>query len=332
MADRGDFYQVLGVPRTADAKEIQRAYRKLARENHPDVNKSPGAEDRFKEISEAYDVLSDPDTRSRYDRFGPDFRQVPEGVDPAQWAAARRRSREGAERTEGGGRVTVGDSDFFVGDFGDLDIDEMLGGLFGRAGGPVGRGGSTFGARRPRGPLRGADQEAEMELSVEDAFSGGSRHLTLTSASGSERSYDVNIPAGVMDGQRIRLAGQGGQGSDGGSPGDLYLVVRIRPDTRFRLEGRNVYVDLPVTPWEAALGATVPVEGPGGPAKVKVPSGTSSGRRLRLRKGGLPNPNGDPGDLYAEVRIMVPPRLNSREKGLFEDLARVSDFDPRRQA
>jgi curved DNA-binding protein len=112
----------------------------------------------------------------------------------------------------------------------------------------------------------------------------------------------------------------------------LYLVVRIRPDTRFRLEGRDVYVDLAVTPWEAALGATVPVEGPGGPAKVKVPSGSSSGRRLRLRKRGLPNPNGDPGDLYAEVRIMVPPRMNSREKELFEDLARVSDFDPRRQA
>jgi curved DNA-binding protein len=332
LADRGDFYEVLGVPRTADAKEIQRAYRKLARENHPDVNKAPGAEDRFKEISEAYDVLSDPDTRSRYDRFGPDFRQVPEGVDPAQWAAARRRSRAGAARAEAGGaRTTVGDADFFVGDLGDLDLDDLLGGFFGRAGGP-GQGGSPFGARRPRGPLQGADQEAEMELSVEDAFSGGRRHLTLTSASGSERSYDVNIPPGVIDGQRIRLAGQGGQGSDGGSPGDLYLVVRIRPDARFRLEGRNVYVDLPVTPWEAALGATVPVEGPGGPAKVKVPSGTSSGRRLRLRKRGLPNPTGEPGDLYAEVRIMVPPRLNSREKGLFEELARVSDFDPRRQA
>ncbi|HEX3425480.1 MAG TPA: DnaJ C-terminal domain-containing protein [Acidimicrobiales bacterium] len=326
MADRRDFYEVLGVPRTADAKEIQRAYRKLARENHPDVNKAPGAEERFKEISEAYDVLSDPDTRSRYDRFGPDFRQVPEGVDPAQWAAAQRRARAGAGRPgAGGGRVSGDDSDFFVGDLGDLDLDDMLGGLFGRAGGP-------FGGRRSRGPLRGADQEAEMELSVEDAYAGGRRHITLTSASGAERSYDVNIPPGVVDGQRIRLAGQGGQGSDGGSPGDLYLVVRIRPDGRFRLEGRDVHVDLPVTPWEAALGATVPVEGPGGPAKVKVPPGTSSGRRLRLRKRGLPNPNGDPGDLYAEVRIMVPSRLNSREKGLFEELARASDFDPRRQA
>ncbi|MGH9125479.1 MAG: DnaJ C-terminal domain-containing protein [Acidimicrobiales bacterium] len=337
MADHRDFYQVLGVPRTADAKEIQRAYRKLARENHPDVNKAPGAEERFKEISEAYDVLSDPDTRSRYDRFGPDFRQVPEGVDPAQWAAAQRRARAGGagrsgggtgRTAAGGGRVTVDDGDFYVGDLGDLgdlDLDDMLGGLFGRAGGP-------FAARRPRGPLRGADQEAQVELSVEDAYSGGRRHITLTSASGAERSYDVNIPPGVIDGQRIRLSGQGGQGTDGGSPGDLYLVVRIRSDARFRLEGRDVHVELPVTPWEAALGATVPVEGPGGPAKVKVPPGTSSGRRLRLRKRGLPNPNGDPGDLYAEVRIMVPSSLNSREKGLFEELARASDFDPRRQA
>jgi curved DNA-binding protein len=335
VSDRRDFYEVLGVPRTADAKEIQRAYRKLARANHPDVNKEPGAEERFKEISEANDVLSDPSARARYDRFGHDFRQVPEGVDPDQWAAAQRRAASGARAgagTAGGQRTNFGQGDVFsqgftvgdMGDMGDIDIDELLGGFFGRSAGA-----ST---RRPRGPMRGADQEAEVELSVPDAFAGGRRRITLSSGSASEpRTYEVNIPAGVTNGQRIRLAGQGGQGSEGGSPGDLYLVVRLAPDARFRVEGRDIYVDLPVTAWEAALGAKVPVEGPGGVAKVSVPAGTSSGKRLRLRKRGLPNPNGTPGDLYAEVKIMVPSRLTHREKELFEELARSSDFDPRRQ-
>jgi curved DNA-binding protein len=140
----------------------------------------------------------------------------------------------------------------------------------------------------------------------------------------------VTIPPGVTDGQRIRLAGQGGQGGAGGA-GDLYLIARIAPHPRFRLEGRDVYVDLPVTPWEAALGAKVPVEGPGGEAKVSVPAGSSSGRRLRLRGRGMPNPKGQPGDLYAVVKIMVPKRLKKRERELFEELGRVSDFDPRRQ-
>jgi curved DNA-binding protein len=333
VSDRRDFYEVLGVARTADAKEIQRAYRKLARANHPDVNKEPGAEERFKEISEANDVLSDPSARARYDRFGHDFRQVPEGVDPDQWAAAQRRAASGARAgaaSAGGPRTNFGESDVFsqgftVGDMGDIDIDELLGGFFGRSAGAS--------PRRPRGPMRGADQEAEVELSVADAFAGGRRRITLSSGSASSepRTYEVNIPAGVTNGQRIRLAGQGGQGNEGGSPGDLYLVVGLVPDARFRVEGRDIYVDLPVTAWEAALGAKVPVEGPGGVAKVTVPPGTSSGKRLRLRKRGLPNPNGTPGDLYAEVKIMVPSRLTHREKELFEELARSSDFDPRRQ-
>ena len=140
----------------------------------------------------------------------------------------------------------------------------------------------------------------------------------------------MKIPPGVVEGQRIRLAGQGGQGSNG-QPGDLYLIVHIAPHPRFRLDGRDIYVDLPVAPWEAALGAKVAVEGPGGDAKLTVPAGTSSGRKLRLRARGLPNPKGTPGNLYAEVRIMVPRRLSEREKSLFEELARESDFDPRRR-
>jgi curved DNA-binding protein len=264
-------------------------------------------------------VLSDPATRARYDRFGPDFRQVPEGVDPDQWAAAQRagqrRSRAGPGR--GGSATPGGDDVFTVGDLGDIDLEDLLGGFFNR------------GPAAPRGPRRGTDAEAELPLSVEDAFRGGRRRVTLSSASGEPRSYEVNIPAGVTNGQRIRLAGQGGPGREGGSPGDLYLVVRLADHSRFRVDGRDVYLDLLLTPWEAALGATVPVEGPGGAAKVKVPPGTSSGQRLRLRKRGLPNPNGTPGDLYAEVRIMVPSRLTHRERELFEELSRVSDFDPR---
>ena len=319
MAPERDFYEVLGVPRTASAEEIQRAYRKLARQFHPDINKDPSAEERFKEISEAYDVLSDPETRRKYDQFGPNFRQVPEGVDPDTWAAAQQGGRrpQGQQRTRAGQGAPGGFggwTTFDGGDFGGIDFEDLFGGSFGR-----GR----------RGPVRGADQEAELRLTVEEAFHGGRRTITLPGPGGT-RTYDVTIPPGVTDGQRIRLAGQGGQGGAGGA-GDLYLIVRIAPHPRFRLEGRDVYVDLPVTPWEAALGAKVPVEGPGGEAKVSVPAGSSSGRRLRLRGRGMPNPKGQPGDLYAVVKIMVPKRLKKRERELFEELGRVSDFDPRRQ-
>jgi curved DNA-binding protein len=195
----------------------------------------------------------------------------------------------------------------------DVDIDDLFGGIFGR---------------RQRGPVRGADQEVEIELSLEDAYTGGRRRITLPGPGGT-RSFEVNIPPGVTPGQRIRLAGQGARG-DAGS-GDLYLVATIAPHPRFRLDGRDITVHLPVTPWEAALGARVPVDTPAGEAKVTVPAGSSSGRKLRLRGKGLPNPKGNPGDLYAEVRIMVPRKLNDRERELFEELARVSDFDPRKR-
>jgi curved DNA-binding protein len=311
MAGSNDFYEALGVPRTATQEEIQRAYRKLARTYHPDVNKDPGAEDRFKEVSEAYDVLSDPDTRRRYDAFGPDFRQVPPDVDPQDWARARAGTRSGARGTRG---RPPGGAEFYRTGGDDIDLEDLLGSVFG------GR------ARRGWGPVAGADQEAELVLSVEEAYRGGRRRITLDG-----RSYEVNIPAGVVDGQRIRLAGQGGQGSEGAAAGDLYLVVRLAPHPRYRVEGRDIYVDLPLAPWEAALGASVAIDTPGGEAKVKVPPGTSTGRRLRLRGRGMPHPRGRPGDLYAEAKIMVPPQLTADERRLFEQLAAVSTFDPRRQ-
>jgi curved DNA-binding protein len=311
MASGRDFYEILGVPRDASQDDIQRAYRKLARSYHPDVNHDPAAEDRFKDISEAYNVLSDPQTRRRYDAFGPDFRQVPEDMDPETW----RRSRAGA----GAGSARGGREAGFGFSSSDIDLEDLLGGFFGGRAGRAGRG---------WGPIPGADQEAELELTVEEAYQGTRRTITLT-GDGTRRTLDVNVPAGVTNGQRIRLAGQGGRGSDGAASGDLYLVVRIAPHPRYRLDGRDLYVDLLLAPWEAALGTSVAVDTPGGEAKVKVPAGTSSGRRLRLRGRGLPNPRGKPGDLYAEAKIMVPPRLSRTERRLFEQLAAESSFDPR---
>ena len=319
MAQARDFYQVLGVSRTASQEEIQRAYRKLARANHPDINRDPAAEERFKEISEVYQVLSDPDTRSRYDTFGPDFRKVPEDMDAETWRRATFSAGPGGQgrRTAGGRRADEGPTVFTSGE--DVDLEDLLGGLFG---GRAGRG---------WGPVPGADQEAEIPLTVEQAYHGG-RHTTITiEGIDGPRTLDVTIPGGVTNGQRIRLAGQGGRGSDGASPGDLYLVVRITPHPVYRVEGRDLHVTLPLTPWEAALGTSAVIGTPGGEAKVKVPAGTSSGRRLRLRGRGLPNTRGKDGDLLAEVQIMVPSKLSGKERELFEQLAAVSDFDPRKR-
>jgi curved DNA-binding protein len=272
-----DYYETLGVGRDASADEIRRAYRRLAREYHPDVNKDPGAEERFKAISEAYEVLRDPEKRERYDRGGAgDFEDV--------------FSRGGF------GDVHV--------DFGDGDFGDLFEGVFGRRG---------F-ARR------GADHEAVLELTLEEAAAGGRRRVSLVDG----RDFEVEIPAGVRDGQRIRLAGQGGAGTASGPSGDLFLHVRIKPHPRFRREGRDLYVDLPVAPWEAALGASVPVPTLDGTARVRVPAGSSSGRKLRLRGQGMPG-----GDLYALVKVEVPRRLSKEERKLFERLAEVSKFDPR---
>jgi curved DNA-binding protein len=277
-----DYYETLGVPRDASSEDIRKAYRKLARENHPDVNKSPGAEDRFKEISEAYEVLRDDEKRARYDR--------PASPPPRDFG--------GGFGNGGGGRKVE------FGDFGDI-----FGDFFGRRGG-----GAGFSSR-------GGDHEATLELSLEEAARGGPKKISL----GDGRDYDVNIPPGVSDGQRIRLAGEGGEGLGGGPRGDLFLRVRIRRHPRFRREGRDLYTDLPVTPSEAALGATVPVQTlDGETVRLKVPAGSSSGRKLRLRGQGMPG-----GDLYATVMIHVPKKLGKAERELYEQLAEVSDFDPR---
>jgi curved DNA-binding protein len=296
-----DYYDTLGVSRDASQDEIRKAYRKLARQHHPDVSKDPDAEDRFKEISEAYDVLSDPEKRDRYDRFG------------QNWKAGQDVS--GAEGFDFDGfREGV---DFGGADFGGADFSDFFEGLFGARG----RGG--FGGFQRGGfSSRGRDQEATLELSLEEAARGGTRHITL----GDGRDYEVHIPAGVREGQRIRLAGQGSPGPGGGPPGDLFLRVHIRSDPRFRIDGNDLYTDVAVAPWEAALGAEVEVPTLEGTSRVKVPAGSSCGRKLRLRGQGL----GD-GDLYATVQVKVPKDLTSRERELFEELARTSKFNPRRR-
>ena len=306
-----DPYSVLGVSRTADADEIQRAYRKLARKHHPDVSRDPDAADRFKEIGEAYSTLSDAETKARYDRFGADFRQYAgSGAGPAggtpRWGSGGPRP---GPRPGRGGYGDVG-----VNRGGNVDWEDLLGGWFRQQG---------------AGPAQGADHEAELRLTLEEAIRGGRRTVRLAQPGGETRNYDVDVPAGVVDGQRIRLAGEGAEGRDGGPSGDLFLTVRIQPDPRYRLKGRDIHFDLPVTPSEAALGAKIKVNAPAGPVTITVPEGSSSGRRLRLRGQGLPDPKGQAGNLYAEIRVMVPPRLSSEVRRLYEQLAAVSDFHPR---
>jgi curved DNA-binding protein len=307
VADR-DYYQALGVARDASSEEIRRAYRRLAREYHPDVNKDPGAEDRFKEVSEAYDVLRDREKRDRYDRLGAGWRAGP-GVSGAGGFEEAVRGGDGFRDV----RVEFGDGDF-------SDIFESVLGGRGRGGRRAGRSGSGGFS------IPGADQEAVLEISLQEAARGGRRRISLDG-----RDLEVEIPRGVRDGQRIRLAGEGEPGIGGGARGDLYLRIRLRRDPRFRVEGRDLYTDLPVTAWEAALGAEVPVATLDGSARVKVPPGSSSGRRLRLRGQGLPGSGGAPdGDLYAIVEIHVPKRLTKQERELFERLASASKFNPRR--
>lgn len=312
-----DYYATLEVDKKASKEEIQKAYRKLARKYHPDVNRSAGAEDKFKDITEAYEVLKDPDKRRTYDQFGSSWKQ--RGGPPPGWQEIN---------FDFGGGDSSGFSSFF---------DALFGGAFagrggaGTAGGSPfagfgGHGGQGFGGQGFGGNL---DQEFTLALTLEEAALGGQRELSLHDPSTRERkTFTVSLPAGVTDGQKLRLRGKGATAPDG-RKGDLYLKIQLRPHSRFRLEGRDLHADLPVTPWHAALGGEASVKTLNGSLEINIPAGSSSGRKIRLRGKGFPNPKGADGDLFAEIKVMVPEELSARERELFEKLAAESSFKPR---
>ncbi len=340
-----DYYETLGVSRGASQEEIQAAYRKLARKYHPDINKSPDAEERFKQLGEAYEVLRDPEKRKRYDALGADWKGGQDFTPPPGWeeffggtGGAGGRVRRGAGGAAGGntapGFEFFGDSGFEESPFGGGVFSDFFNMLFGQGAARNAAGGDRgFG-----GPPRGQDQEAEITVSLEEAYQGGRRTISLEGAEpGADgrprrttRTFEVSIPAGVTDGRRLRLGGQGGRGAGGRPAGDLYLRVRIAPHPVFRVNGADLETEVPVTPWEAALGANLEVPTVGGRAQIRLPPGIQSGQKLRLKGKGLTRREGGRGDLYAVIRIAVPKHLSAREKELFEELARSSSFQPRK--
>lgn len=311
-----DYYSTLGVDKKAQADEIQKAYRKLARKYHPDVNKDPEAESRFKEINEAYQVLSDEEKRTKYDQFGSAWnRAQTSGEPPPGYEDIFSQFGFGG----GGGGATYTSA-------GGEDFSSFFEMLFG-GGQPRARGG-WGGAAEPRA-ASGVDHETEISLTLEEAAKGGKREIALRDADGSRRVLKVKVPAGVRAGQKIRLRGQGGPGIGGGARGDLFLKVRHVPHPHFRLEGNALHTTLPVAPWEAALGGKAAVRTLNSPITVKVPAGSSSGRKIRLKGKGFPDGKDGHGDLFAEIRILMPEQLSAKEKELFEELGEVSSFEPR---
>ncbi len=312
-----DYYQILGVERDASQDDIKRAYRKLARKYHPDVSKEPDAEERFKEVNEAHEVLSDPEKRAAYDRLGANWRAGQDFTPPPGWEFS---TGPGGTHT-----FTSEDAAHFE-DFSDF-FESLFGGL-GRRSGFRARSAETGGA--------GRDTYARIAIDIEDAFHGATRQLSLRvpeiDGSGHvtlrEKLLHVRIPAGIRPGHQIRLAGQGEPSLHGGPPGDLYLEVEFNPHPLYRIEGRDLYLDLPVAPWEAALGRAVEAPTPAGPVEVTIPANSGAGRKLRLRGKGLPgNP---PGDMYIVLQIALPPANTERARELYEMMERDLRFDPRR--
>ncbi|HEX9821614.1 MAG TPA: DnaJ C-terminal domain-containing protein [Methylomirabilota bacterium] len=299
-----DYYETLGVPRGATADEIKKAYRQLARKHHPDLKTAaerPQAAERFKDINEAYEVLSDPDKRAKYDALGARWKSGSDFTPPAGGAGAWRSATgpSGAGPTEW---EDIGDvSDFFAS-------------LFGRPrGGRGGRDGVRF-------TIPGADVEGELPVLLEELRRGGRRRVTL----GEGRTVEVEIPRGAREGTVLRVAGRGEPGVNGGPPGDLYLRVGLVPHPRYRVRGDDLEMDLPLWPWQAVLGGPVRIETPDGSVTLRVAPGTQSGRRLRLRGRGLPRADGSRGDLHAVARIVVPERPTAAEREAFEALKRAS--------
>jgi curved DNA-binding protein len=296
------------VKRDASADEIKKAYRKLAQKYHPDVSKDPAGEEKFKEVAEAYQTLKDPEKRAAYDQLGSAYQAGQEFKPPPDW-----------EQRFGG------DGSQFS--FDDVDLSDLFESL--------GRG--TRGRRGPAMKFPGEDYEVTVQLSVDDAMRGTQVQLNLQvperDAEGRlhrvPKTITARIPKGATDGQRLRLRGQGGPGFNGGPPGDLYLDIVLAPHALFRPVGHDLHIDLPLAPWEAALGGTVELPTPSGNVELKIAPGTTTGRKLRLKGKGLPKPAGGDGDLYATVQIVNPASLGEREKELYQELAKASHFKPR---
>ncbi len=307
-----DYYKIMGVKRDATQDEIKRAYRKLARKYHPDVSKEPDAEVRFKEMGEAYEVLKDPEKRAAYNELGANWKSGQDFRPPPDWD-------QGFEFHGGG--FTEADTSKFS-DF----FESLFGGGFSAQGGYQGQTGFN---------TRGEDTHAKVLIDLEDAYHGVSRTISLRhselGADGrpklKERKLNVRIPKGVHQGQHIRLTGQGGTGIGQGGAGDLYLEVMFRPHPYYKVENKDVYLELPVAPWEAALGASVKAPTLGGAVDLKIPSGSVSGRKMRLKGRGIPgNP---PGDLYVILRIALPPADNEQAKALYQEMKQKLAFNPR---
>jgi curved DNA-binding protein len=311
-----DYYKILGVKRDASQEEIKKAYRRLARKYHPDVSKEKNAEERFKEIGEAYEVLKDPEKRAAYDDLG------------RHQAGQEFRPPPGWERQHAHGQ-TYSTSEGFSG----VDLGDLFSDLFGM-------GGARTGSTRGRGggfTAAGQDYELGVEISLDEAYRGAARNLEVevpeTDVQGRVRrvpkTIKLRIPKGATEGQKLRVPGKGGQGLGGGANGDLYLTISLAPHPYFKPSGHDLYLEVPLAPWEAALGCEVEVPTMAGRVRLKVQGGARAGQKLRLAGRGLPKPGGGQGDFYALLQIVTPPSLSTEQKQLFEQLAAVSEFKPR---
>ncbi|HLP39920.1 MAG TPA: DnaJ C-terminal domain-containing protein [Fibrobacteria bacterium] len=319
-----DYYKILGLQRGATQEEIKRAYKKLARKYHPDVSKEKNAEEKFKEVNEAHEVLKDPEKRAAYDRLGANWKAGQDFRPPPGW--------DSGFEFRGGGRGPHFHASGFEGMGGGAAFSDFFESLFG-AGSPFG---ASFreGTQRA-GAFKGEDHHARIQITLEDAFHGATRQVKLERPEVDGRGHvvtkahtlNVKIPAGVTAGQQIRLPGQGAAGPGGGPTGDLYLEIEVAPHALFELKGRDIYLDLPVTPWEAALGATVSVPTLGGTVEVKVRPGARGGQKMRLKGRGLP---GDPpGDQYLVIQVAVPPADTAAKRRLYEEMSQSMPFNPR---
>jgi len=306
-----DYYETLGVSKKATEDEIRSAFRKLARKYHPDVAKDKKtAEEKFKQINEAYEVLSDPDKRQKYDQLGSDWNQPGGFQSPPQWGP---QPGGGFHQADGGGGVQF--------EFGGTGFSDFFEAFFGG-----GRGRSAFGGfgGREATAERGADVEADILVTLEEALHGSTRTVSLRRpGSNKVETYQVKIPRGVHEGQRIRLAGQGESGARGGKSGDLFLRVRLAKHPEFTVEGSDLVHEMKIAPWQAVLGTELKVPTLEGTVRLKVPAGTQGGQRFRLRERGLPSAAGQRGDLYVVVQMQIPKKLSEREREIWNQLAKL---------